>query len=94
MMLEYDLQVVCVKCVRPEIPSRWHSTELLRSFYKLMSECWHQDSSVRLTALRVKKSLSRYVKSFQQNLKCIIFLVFRLESDILNPDGAPLTSYP
>jgi len=69
-------QVVCVKCVRPEIPSRWHSTELLRSFYKLMSECWHQDSSVRLTALRVKKSLSR------------------LESDILNPDGAPLTSYP
>merc|ERR1711936_27947 len=69
-------QVVCVKGIRPEISSRWNSTELLRSFYKLMSECWHQDSSVRLTALRVKKSLSR------------------LESDILNPAGAPLATYP
>jgi hypothetical protein len=69
-------QVVCVKGIRPVIPSRWNSTELLRSFYKIMSECWHQDSSVRLTALRVKKSLSR------------------LESDIVNPDGGPMTSYP
>ena len=61
-------QVVCVKGIRPVIPSRWNSTELLRSFYKIMSECWHQDSSVRLTALRVKKSLSRYVKICQRNL--------------------------
>ena len=83
-----------MKGIRPEISSRWNSTELLRSFYKLMSECWHQDSSVRLTALRVKKSLSRYVRTCQQNIKRIIFCVFRLESDILNPAGAPLATYP
>ena len=52
-------QVVCVQGTRPEVSSRWHGSELLRTYYKLMSECWHQDPSVRLTALRVKKSLTK-----------------------------------
>lgn len=52
-------QVVCVSEIRPEIPPRWHSTETLRTLHKVMQECWHQNPTVRLTALRVKKSLSR-----------------------------------
>jgi hypothetical protein len=27
--------------------------------FQVMQECWHQNPTVRLTALRVKKSLSR-----------------------------------
>ena len=50
---------MCVSGTRPEVPARWHSTELLRCLAKLMSECWHQDPGVRLTALRVKKSLTK-----------------------------------
>ena len=41
------------------MPARWHSTELLRGLTKLMAECWHRDPGVRLTALRVKKSLTK-----------------------------------
>jgi len=52
-------QVVCVKGVRPEIPARWNSTETLRTLFKVMAECWHHNPTVRLTALRVKKSLSK-----------------------------------
>jgi len=52
-------QVVCTAGTRPDVPARWHSTELLRGLTKLMSECWHRDPSVRLTALRVKKSLTK-----------------------------------
>jgi len=52
-------QVVTVRAARPEVPPRWSSTETLRSLHKVMVECWHHNPAVRLTALRVKKSLSR-----------------------------------
>jgi len=52
-------EVVCVQATRPDIPARWLASELHCSLVKLMSECWHQDPSVRLTALRVKKTLTR-----------------------------------
>ena len=41
------------------VPARWHSTALLRGLTKLMAECWHRDPGARLTALRVKKSLTK-----------------------------------
>jgi len=52
-------QVVCLKEIRPDIPARWNSTETLRTLYKVQTECWHQNPAARLTALRVKKSLSK-----------------------------------
>lgn len=52
-------QVVQIKGIRPEIPARWNSTETHRGLYKIMAECWHQNPAVRLTALRVRKSLTR-----------------------------------
>ncbi|KAJ8941589.1 hypothetical protein NQ314_010370 [Rhamnusium bicolor] len=52
-------QVVCVKKIRPQIPLRWESEDVLQTLSKVMQECWHSNPSVRLTALRVKKTLSK-----------------------------------
>lgn len=51
--------VVCVKELRPPIPMRWQDEEILAVLSKIMQECWHPKPSVRLTALRIKKSLSK-----------------------------------
>ncbi|XP_063903991.1 bone morphogenetic protein receptor type-1B isoform X2 [Zophobas morio] len=53
------MQVVCVKNARPHIPIRWESEHVLKTLAKVMQECWHSNPSVRLTALRVKKTLSK-----------------------------------
>ncbi|EAT35728.1 AAEL012125-PA, partial [Aedes aegypti] len=51
--------VVCVKGVRPPIPLRWQDEEILVVLSKMMQECWHPNPAVRLTALRVKKTLGK-----------------------------------
>ncbi|EFN77530.1 bone morphogenetic protein receptor type-1B [Harpegnathos saltator] len=51
--------VVCVKRLRPIIPTRWDNDSVLFALGKIMSECWHANPAVRLTALRVKKTLSK-----------------------------------
>lgn len=51
--------VVCVKKIRPQIPLRWETDDVLSTLSKIMQECWHQNSAVRLTALRVKKTISK-----------------------------------
>lgn len=53
------LDVVCVKNIRPKIPLRWDSDEILLTLSKVMQECWHANPAVRLTALRVKKTLCK-----------------------------------
>ncbi|XP_066137936.1 bone morphogenetic protein receptor type-1B isoform X3 [Euwallacea fornicatus] len=53
------MQVVCIKQVRPQIPQRWESEEILLNMSKVMQECWHSNPDVRLTSLRVKKTLSK-----------------------------------
>lgn len=53
------LDAVCTKGIRPSIPPRWESDELLSIMSNMMQECWHGNPSVRLTALRVKKTLSK-----------------------------------
>ncbi|GLH09114.1 Receptor protein serine/threonine kinase [Gryllus bimaculatus] len=52
-------EVVCAKRIRPPISPRWESDEVTQSLSKLMQECWHPHPAVRLTALRVKKSLCK-----------------------------------
>ncbi|KAL6443766.1 hypothetical protein ACFW04_001687 [Cataglyphis niger] len=49
--------VVCVKRLRPIIPTKWDNDPTLYALSKIMSECWHANPAVRLTALRVKKTL-------------------------------------
>ncbi|XP_075985303.1 activin receptor type-1-like isoform X2 [Anticarsia gemmatalis] len=48
-------KIVCVDAYRPEPPDDPHPTMVGLS--SLMRECWHQNPSVRLPALRIKKTL-------------------------------------
>ncbi|XP_066543547.1 activin receptor type-1 isoform X1 [Amia ocellicauda] len=52
-------KVVCIDQQRPNIPNRWFSDPTLTSVAKLMKECWYQNPSARLTALRIKKTLTK-----------------------------------
>lgn len=52
-------QVVCIEKKRPGIPNRWNNSETLHTLCKVMTECWHGTAAARLTALRVKKTLSK-----------------------------------
>lgn len=55
-----DMKKVCYsEKIRPSIPNRWHGDEYQRMLAKLMTECWHHNPAARLTALRVKKTLSK-----------------------------------
>ncbi|XP_053554293.1 activin receptor type-1 [Bombina bombina] len=59
-------KVVCVDQQRPNIPNRWFSDPTLASLAKLMKECWYQNPSARLTALRIKKTLTKIDNSLDK----------------------------
>uniref|UniRef100_A0A8D2ZLU1 receptor protein serine/threonine kinase n=2 Tax=Scophthalmus maximus TaxID=52904 RepID=A0A8D2ZLU1_SCOMX len=52
-------KVVCVDQQRPSLHNRLHSHPILSAIVKIMKECWYQSPAARLTALRVRKTLSR-----------------------------------
>lgn len=56
-------KVVCGDNYRPSIPNRWVSDPFLSGMSKLMRECWHANSNVRLPALRIKKTLLKLASS-------------------------------
>lgn len=58
--IEEMRRVVCIERQRPNIPNRWQSCEALHLMSKLMKECWYQNANARLTALRIKKTLSNF----------------------------------
>ncbi|KAJ8413282.1 hypothetical protein AAFF_G00092780 [Aldrovandia affinis] len=60
-------KVVCDQKLRPNIPNRWQSCEALRVMAKIMRECWYANGAARLTALRIKKTLSQL--SHQEGIK-------------------------
>lgn len=51
-------QVVCIERIRPNIPNRWHASDVLHNMAKVMKECWYPNPVARLTALRIKKTLA------------------------------------
>ncbi|KAM4731602.1 activin receptor type-1-like isoform 2-T2 [Anableps anableps] len=59
-------KVVCMDQQRPVIPNRWFSDPTLSSLAKLMKECWYQNPSARLTALRIKKTLTKIDNSLDK----------------------------
>ncbi|XP_006637743.3 activin receptor type-1 isoform X1 [Lepisosteus oculatus] len=59
-------KVVCVEHQRPFIPNRWFSDPTLSALAKLMKECWYQNPSARLTALRIKKTLDKIHSSLEK----------------------------
>ncbi|XP_005176483.1 TGF-beta receptor type-1 isoform X2 [Musca domestica] len=56
--IEEMKKVVCIDKMRPNIPNRWHASDVLHSMAKVMKECWYANPVARLTALRIKKTLS------------------------------------
>ena len=52
-------KVVYSEKIRPSIPHRWRGDEYQRLLAQVMTECWHPNPAARLTALRVKKTLSK-----------------------------------
>ncbi|CAO2597386.1 Activin receptor type-1C [Lemmus lemmus] len=52
-------KVVCDQKFRPNIPNQWQSCEALRVMGRIMRECWYANGAARLTALRVKKTISQ-----------------------------------
>lgn len=52
-------KVVCVDQQRPSLHNRLHSHPILTATVKIMKECWFQSPVARLTALRIKKTLSK-----------------------------------
>ncbi|CAH2983902.1 unnamed protein product [Chilo suppressalis] len=51
--------VTVARRLRPPIPGRWVSREPLATLATLLPECWHHSPPVRLTALRIKKTLAK-----------------------------------
>jgi len=51
-------KVVCSDMQRPELPPEWSTQEPVASLARIMAECWYPCPLARLTALRVKKSLT------------------------------------
>ncbi|XP_007494255.1 activin receptor type-1C [Monodelphis domestica] len=52
-------KVVCDQKYRPNIPNQWQSCEALRVMGRIMRECWYANGAARLTALRIKKTISQ-----------------------------------
>ncbi|TWW56645.1 serine/threonine-protein kinase receptor R3 [Takifugu flavidus] len=52
-------KVVCVDQQRPSLHNRLQSHPILMAIAKTMKECWYQRPGARLTALRVRKTLSK-----------------------------------
>ncbi|XP_035210452.1 bone morphogenetic protein receptor type-1B-like [Stegodyphus dumicola] len=52
-------KVVCIDQRRPSIPKHWSHNETMEVISKVMQESWKQNPGARLTALRVKKTLSK-----------------------------------
>jgi len=50
--------VVCEGGKRPEIQDHWDASPQLKALCKVMRECWFGNSLARLSALRIKKTLS------------------------------------
>ncbi|PNJ24465.1 ACVR1C isoform 2 [Pongo abelii] len=57
--IEEMRKVVCDQKFRPSIPNQWHSCEALRVMGRIMRECWYANGAARLTALRIKKTISQ-----------------------------------
>ncbi|KAM9331077.1 activin receptor type-1-like [Gastrophryne carolinensis] len=59
-------KIVCLDQQRPNIPNRWFSDRTLTCLARLMKECWYENPSARLTALRIKKTLTKIDVTFDK----------------------------
>ncbi|XP_015673854.1 activin receptor type-1C [Protobothrops mucrosquamatus] len=58
--IEEMRKAICEQKLRPNIPNQWQSCEALRLMGRIMRECWFTNGAARLTALRIKKTISQH----------------------------------
>lgn len=66
--IEEMRKVVCLDRQRPSTPNRWQSYEVMATMTQLMKECWYANAAARLTALRIKKTLTN-LESSDEDIK-------------------------
>lgn len=57
--IEEMRKIVCTDMQRPNVPARWQNSSVVNGMAKVMRECWYHNAAARLTALRIKKTLSQ-----------------------------------
>ncbi|CAG9858926.1 unnamed protein product [Phyllotreta striolata] len=60
--------IVCTMKIRPEIPEIWQKNEKMKMMTKIIQEMWHDNPTVRLTALRVKKTMHKLITKTEESL--------------------------
>ncbi|KRZ90376.1 Bone morphogenetic protein receptor type-1B [Trichinella sp. T8] len=55
-------RIVCLDQIRPPITANWTYDDVLCALGRLTVECWHPQPTVRLSALRVKKTMSKVLE--------------------------------
>ena len=56
-------KVVCIDNRRPEFLDSWRKSQFALNMWQLMESCWHENPSVRLPSLRIKKNLAKFKQS-------------------------------
>jgi hypothetical protein len=57
--------IVITRDLRPPVPDQWNRDETMRIILRTITECWHGNSTVRLTPQRVKKTLWKLSQQIQ-----------------------------
>lgn len=66
-------KVVCIDVSRPDLPADWGERGVLESsLYRIMIECWYSEPKARLTALRLKKTLTKLKNDLQEKGERIV----------------------
>ncbi|CAI8016335.1 TGF-beta receptor type-1 [Geodia barretti] len=60
--------IVITRDLRPPVPDQWNRDETMRIILRTITECWHGNSTVRLTPQRVKKTLWKLSQHIQPKM--------------------------
>jgi TGF-beta receptor type-1 len=60
-------QIVCEKKLRPSIVQFWHEHPIMHEMTKLCEDLWVETPNERLTALRIKKSIIKFLEQNNNN---------------------------
>ena len=56
---ENMMELIITKKCRPRIKDEWKADPVLKTLSQVMMECWNPNPTVRLTSLRIKKTLMK-----------------------------------
>jgi hypothetical protein len=78
-------ELVVSRDLRPPVPDQWNRDENMRIILRTITECWHGNCTVRLTPLRVKKTLRKLSQQIQPQM-------YDKNGKLLYIDGTNMTS--